>query len=411
MEPTLIFTIAACVVGFYVAWNIGSNDLANAMGTSVGSKALTIRNAIILAALLNLFGAVLVGTHVTETIQKDIVDVNSYEHIPKVFMYGVFAALLAAGICVSLATHFHLPVSTTHAVVGAMVGFGLITIGISVINLSTLRNIVLSWIISPITGGILAFLIFTWIKRSILDSDEPFESTKRILPCMVFIVFVVLALSLVYKGLENLGLNFSILQALGTAILVGISAGLITHLLLRGYKPPDEDHYVPVEKLFAHLQVLSACYVAFAHGANDVANAVGPVAAVLHVAEYGTVPLMHVQVPIMLLFLGGVAIAVGCWGGHKVMETIGERITEITPTRGFSAEFGAATTVLICSKLGLPISTTHVLVGSVIGVGMARGITALNLEMIKNILVAWLVTIPLSALLTMIIYSGMCFIL
>lgn len=403
----ILLIIAVGIVGFYVALNIGANDLANAMGTSVGSKALTVRNAIILAAFLNLFGAVLLGSHVTETIQRDIVDMSAYKNIPQVFMYGAFAALLAAGICITLATRFYLPVSTTHSVVGAMVGFGLITAGFSVINLGKLLDIVFSWIISPFAGAILAFLIFTWIKRSVLDSDKPFESAKKILPYMVFMVFFVLILSLIYKGLENLGLNLPILEALGIAALVGISAGLITYLLLRDYKPSEEDHYAPVERLFGYLQILSACYVAFAHGANDVANAIGPVAALIQVIEHGAVPLSGVSIPIELLLLGGIGIAIGCFLGHNVMKTIGERITEITPTRGFSAEFGAATTVLACSKLGLPISTTHVLVGSVVGVGFARGITALDLGIIRNIVISWLLTVPVSAFLTMLIYLSL----
>jgi PiT family inorganic phosphate transporter len=411
MEITL-FVIAVGLVGLYMAWNIGSNDVANAMGTSVGSKALTVRNAVIVAAVLTLLGAVLVGSHVTKTVVEGIVDTGAFADEPKVFMYGAFAALLAAGMCVNLATHFHLPVSTTHAVVGAMAGFGLITRGISAINLGTLFKIALSWVISPVSGAILAFLIFTWIKRSVLDSTKPFESAKKILPYMVSMVFFVLVLSLIYKGLKNLGLDIPLIEAIGIAALTGIFAGLITYLLLRGYSPTNEDHYVPVEKLFGYLQILSACYVAFAHGANDVANAIGPVAAVLYVVQNNAVPTGEgVTVPLGLLLLGGIGIAVGCWGGQKVMRTIGERITEVTPTRGFSAEFGAATTVLICSKMGLPISTTHVLVGSVIGVGFARGMAALNMGVIKNILVSWILTIPLAATLTTVIYLGIGFIL
>ena len=431
MEFLTVFIIATYAVGLYMAWNIGANDLANAMGTSVGSKVLTVRNAVILAAVLNLLGAVLVGTQVTETVQKGIVDPLAYVATPDTFMYGAFAALLAAGLCVTAATHFQLPVSTTHAVIGAMVGFGLATKGISVIMLPTLSRVVLSWVISPLAGGVIAFFIFYLIKRLVLDSLQPLKSAIKVLPYMVCMVGMVLALSMIYKGLKNIGLDFPLSTALFISVLFGIFVGLITHVLLRFYKPkipgePDisgnfrigsyckelsrDEQYPFVEKLFGYIQILSACYVAFAHGANDVANAIGPVAAVINVVHTGVIDTT-IAVPIELLILGGIGIAIGCACGYKVMETVGERITEITPTRGFSAEFSTATTVLICSKLGMPVSTTHVLVGSVIGVGFARGISALNLNVIKNIFISWVLTLPAAAILTIIIYAGLMFFL
>jgi len=404
MEST--FLVIVLFIGFYKAVNIGANDVANSMGTSVGSKTLTVAKAVILAAVLNFLGATLVGSNVTDTIRKGIIDPSAFTFEPTVFMYGAFAAMLGSAIFVSTSTYLKLPVSTTHAVVGGLIGFGLITAGYSCINIDKLIAVVLSWLISPLFGGILAFLLFTCVKRWILDSPTPFESTKKILPYLVFLIFMIISLSIFLKSPN---LKFSLIYAVGISISIAFGSGVICYHLLKRYKPGEIDHYVPVERLFGYLQVLSACSVAFAHGANDVANAIGLVAAVFHVAQTGSV-VMEVPVPTWLLAMGGIGLAIGiCTFGYRVIETVGERITEITPTRGFSAEFSAATTVLICSKLGLPISTSHTIVGSVIGVGFARGINALNLGIIKNIVLSWIVTIPIAALLTIFIYQGIQF--
>ncbi len=384
-----------------MAWNIGANDVANSMGTSVGSGVLSIRNAVIVASLLNISGAVLVGSHVTDTIRKGIVSPEAFSSNPEVFAYGAFAALLGAGLWITIATHLQLPISTTHSIVGAIVGFGLIYAGFSVINLQKLFFIILSWIISPIAGAILSFIIFKEIDKYVLDTDTPFESAERVFHYIVFIVFFVLSISIFYKGLR---LKLGILDVICISLVIGLIAGIIGNILIKRYKLRVTDQYAAVEKVFGKLQIISACCVAFAHGSNDVANAIGPVAAILSIIETHTFK-PEVHVPFELLLLGGIGIAIGIltWG-YKVMETIGKKITEITPTRGFAAEFGAAATVLACSKMGLPISTSHTLVGSVIGVGFARGITALNLNVVKNIVVSWIVTIPFAALFTMVIY-------
>jgi len=401
VDVTILFILTS-ITGFYMAWNIGANDVANSMGTSVGSGVLSIRNAVIVASLLNISGAVLVGSHVTDTIRKGIVSPEAFSSNPEVFAYGAFAALLGAGLWITIATHLQLPISTTHSIVGAIVGFGLIYAGFSVINLQKLFFIILSWIISPIAGAILSFIIFKEIDKYVLDTDTPFESAERVFHYIVFIVFFVLSISIFYKGLR---LKLGILDVICISLVIGLIAGIIGNILIKRYKLRVTDQYAAVEKVFGKLQIISACCVAFAHGSNDVANAIGPVAAILSIIETHTFkPVVHV--PFELLLLGGIGIAIGIltWG-YKVMETIGKKITEITPTRGFAAEFGAATTVLACSKMGLPISTSHTLVGSVIGVGFARGITALNLNVVKNIVVSWIVTIPFAALFTMVIYE------
>lgn len=392
-----------------MAWNIGANDVANSMGTSVGSGVITVRRAVFLAAILNILGAVLVGTHVTQVISKGIVDPAVFSKDPTVFVYGMFASILSAGIWVTVATHMRLPVSTTHSVVGAIIGFGFISSGISVINFSKLSAIILGWIVSPVAGALTAFILFTIVKILVLDTDNPFKSAKKIFPFMVSLVFIVLTSAILYKGLHwDLG-GWEILIIIA---LIGILAGLLSRLLLGYYHKPEMDHYYPVENLFGYLQILSACCVAFAHGSNDVANAIGPVAAVFQVVDGLANGISRgmlqqtVEAPVWLLALGGVGIALGIatWG-YKVMSTIGGRITEVTPTRGFAAEFGTAITVLACSLWGLPVSTSHVIVGSVVGVGFARGISALNTDVIRSIIAAWLITIPAAAMLTMVIFE------
>ncbi|OYT55007.1 MAG: phosphate permease [Candidatus Altiarchaeales archaeon ex4484_2] len=403
--PLLLTSIA----GFYMAWNIGANDVANSMGTSVGSKVLTVKQAVFLASILTIIGAVLVGNHVTETIRKGIIDPTAFAGNPEVFVYGMFSVIISAGVWVTISTKMRLPVSTTHSIVGAIIGFGLISSGLSVVNYPKLLGIILSWVISPITGGVIAFILFNMIKNSVLDSEHPFDSAKKVFPLMVSMVFMVLSFAVLYSGCH---MNLGGIDILTIVVLVSLFAGLTSMVLLGYYHKSGKDPYYQVEDLFGYLQVLSACCVAFAHGSNDVANAIGPVAAIYHVTEgianglTSGILQQSVPVPLWMLAFGGVGIAVGIstWG-HRVMETIGERITEITPTRGFAAEFSTAATVLGCSLLGLPISTSHVVVGSVIGVGFAGGINALNLNVVKNIIISWLATIPSAALLTMVIYE------
>lgn len=414
MEPTL-FLIAAGLVGFYLAWNIGANDVANSMGTSVGSGVIGVREAVFIAAILNILGAVLVGGHVTETISKGIIDPEAFSQNLELFMYGMFAAVLATSVWVTAATYLGFPVSTTHSIIGAITGFGLISTGFSAINLSKLGTIILSWILSPIAGALIAFLLFTVIRILVLDSNNPFESAKKVFPFTVSLVFITLSFAILHKSLHY---DLSTPMTLLTIIGVGILTGLVSRLFLGLYHKPKRDHYYPVEKLFGYLQIMSACCVAFAQGANDVANAVGPVSAITCVIEQicngitsGAIQ-QPTNVPFWLLTFGGFGIAVGIatWG-YKVMITIGNRITDITPTRGFAAEFGTAATVLTCSTMGLPVSTSHTIVGAVVGVGFARGISALNLNVIRRIILCWLLTIPISAVLTILIYSGLLYVL
>jgi len=415
--PIILIGGSTLAIAFYVAWSIGANDLANSMGTSVGSRALTIRKAIIIAGIFEFAGAVLVGSHVTTTLQKGIV--NPYTPVfasdPYLYIYGMLAALLAAAIWISISTYFSLPISTSQSIVGAIIGFGVIAAGVSAVSWSKMIEIGESWILSPIVGAALAFFIFLIIKKVIFDTNKPFESAKKSLPFFTFALFSVIIFS-IFKSLECTSfpvIPFYIVVAI--TIIVGIISAIITYILLNRYKTikinTDAEAYHAIEHFFIYLQIITACFVAFAHGSNDVANAIGPLAAVIDILQNGAIQSVIIC-PIWLIALGGVGIIVGLatWG-HKVIATIGEKITEITPTRGFSAEFSTAFVVLVCSRLGLPVSTSQVLVGSVIGVGLAKGIVAVDLKVIKKIFVCWVITVPVSALTSAIIFIGLTLII
>lgn len=409
MDIYLITGIISIIAGFYMAWTIGANDVANAMGTSVGSGALTLKQAVVVAGIFEFAGAVLVGSHVTDTIRKGMIDPVVFTASPDVLMIGMLSALLASAIWLQLATHWGLPVSTTHSIVGAVVGFALIAVGTSAISWGKVSQIVASWVISPLMGGVIASTMFIFIRNRILDRQHPIVAVKKYTPYLVFILFAILTLSLVYKGLKNLKLDLAMNEALVVAVLVGLIAALIARFFIEKINP-IEDGGLPgelavVESAFRRLQIITACYMAFAHGANDVANAIGPLAAIYSISTTHVVS-MQVAVPIWILILGGAGIIIGLatWG-YKVIETIGKKITEMTPSRGFSAEFGAATTVLVCSKMGLPISTTHTLVGAVVGVGMARGLASLNLRVVRNIAYSWIITLPIAGLLSILFYE------
>jgi len=404
---TLILAIAL-IGGLYMAWNIGANDVANAMGTSVGSGAVTFKQAVILAGIFEFLGAMLVGGHVTDTIRKGIVSPEVLAD-PDVFIAGMLSALLAAAIWLNVATYFGLPVSTTHSIVGAIFGFGLLYGGFGSVNWGKLCSIVASWIISPLAGALLGYGMFRYINSKIFKSDSPALSARAVGPRMVFMVIFILVLSIIYKGLTNLHLNFGLATAVGIAAAAGLLAALICRMILaRIWKDCDNlclaDQLDMVEQVFRILQVFTACYVAFAHGANDVANAVGPLAGVYTAIKMQAVSV-KVAVPPWILALGAVGIVVGLvtWG-YRVIATVGEKITELTPTRGFAATFACATTVLVCSRMGLPISTTHTLVGAVVGVGLARGISALDRKVVVNIAYSWIITIPAAAILTALLY-------
>ena len=409
MEGNLIILVVAILVGLYSAINIGANDVANSMATSVASGALTIKKAVVVAAVCNILGAVLVGTHVANTIRKGLIDPSQFADKPNQLLFGMLAAVLGSALWVNFATYLKLPVSTTHSIIGGVIGFGLVSVGFAGIEWKVVLYVVLSWIISPLFGGLIGFGIFTIIKKSILSSPKPIAQTKKIGPFFTGIVVFILSLAIIYKGLKNLHLNLPILEALLVSFVIGLGGYFVGSMLLRKYKEKGTDPYYQVERMANPLQVLSASFQAFSHGANDVANAVGPVAAIVAIIQTHSVE-MAVSIPIWLLLIGGAGLAFGIYGwGHRVMDTVGKKITSITPTRGFSAEFGTATTVLLCSRLGMPVSTTHVAVGNIIGVGLARGISAINLDVLKKIFSAWVISLPAAGFFSVVIYLILSF--
>ena len=404
-----IILVVAVSFGFYMAWNIGANDAANSMGTSVGSGALTLKQAVIAASIFSFVGAVLLGGDVTNTIRKGMIDPGIFADTPFYLIYGMLAALFATGLWLQLATYYGLPVSTTHSIVGAILGIGFTVGGLDALNIKKILQIFASWVVSPVSGGLIAFIVFTYIKKKIIDTKTPLHNVKTQAPYLAFSVFVILTLSLIYKGMKNLHLNVPFDKALVISIGAGILSFFICNMLTKKIKGDEKNGFKKefhrMEKIFGYLQILTALYVALAFGANDVANAIGPLAAIVSAIQTKTVA-MKIGVPIWVLALGGIGIAVGiCTWGYKVIETTGKRITELTPSRGFSAEFGTATTVLGCSLMGLPVSTTHTLVGSIIGVGIARGIATLNFQVVKNIVLSWIITLPLTAILSIIIFK------
>ena len=404
-DPTMI-AMALMSIGFgiYMAWTIGANDVANAMATSVGSGTISHKQAVLVAGIFNFSGSAFAGGNVTETVRKGIVNTDLFVNDPNLLILGMVAALLAAAIWLHGATLFGMPVSTTHSIVGAIVGFALLVYGMQAVQWDKVFQIVLSWVVSPLFGGLISFMMFVLIRKTILNANNPVRSVKIWAPFFGALTIGIIAVSMLFKGLKNLHIQLTTGQIWMIVIGAALIGFLVITFIVRQRKIDGKD-MKKIESIFMILQLLTACYVAFAHGANDVANAVGPMAAVIATIQQGVVAL-KVPVPFWILLVGGGGILSGLITyGYKVMRTVGKNITEITPTRGFSAEFAAATVVLIASKLGLPVSTTHTLVGAVLGVGFAQGFDALNFKVVRSIALSWLITLPIAAALTAVIFS------
>lgn len=409
MEYGITFLVLACIFGLFMAWGIGANDVANAMGTSVGSGAITIKQAVIIAAIFEFAGAFLAGGQVTKTIRKGIVDADLLSSTPELLVFGMLASLLAAGIWLLVASRFGWPVSTTHTIVGAIVGFAAVGIGFEAVHWGKVGTIVMSWVISPALAGIVSYWLFRSVQKLILSTENPFENAKRYVPFYIFLTGFIIALVTMYKGLKHVGLETSAMQNYGMAVIVGLIIMGISIFYIRKIEiVPEADkdfHFANVERVFGVLMVVTACAMAFAHGSNDVANAIGPVAAVVGIVQSGGDIAQKSVLPVWVLILGGAGIVAGLmmYGKH-VIATIGKKITELTPSSGFAATLAAATTVVFASGTGLPISTTHTLVGAVLGVGLARGIGALNLTVVRTIFLSWIVTLPAGALMSIMFF-------
>ena len=388
----------AGILALYMAWAIGANDVANAMGTSVGSGALTVGGAIIVAAVLEFAGAFLAGGHVTDTVRKGMLDLSMMTR--EQLIYGMLGSLAAAGTLLVVATRFGLPISTTHSIVGAIVGFGAIAVGVDAVKWGKIAQIVLSWVTSPLLAGVIAFFIFQITRIKVLDRPDPVAQIRKLGPVFFFFVFFIIGLVTLFKGLKPLKLDLNLTQSLIGSVTLGLIGAAIGAFFIRRVDVGEDDpkhRFSRVERIFVVLQILTACAIAFAHGSNDVANSIGPLAAISHAVQ-GMDLGSKAPVEPWMLAIGGIGIVIGLatWG-YRVMETIGKKITELTPSRGFAAELAAATTIVVASRLGIPISTTHTLVGAVLGVGLARGIGALDLRVVGKILASWVATLPLAA--------------
>jgi PiT family inorganic phosphate transporter len=404
-----ILIVVAAAVGFLMAWGIGANDVANAMGTSVGSKALTIKQAILIAMVFEFAGAYLAGGEVTSTIRKGIIESAYFVDIPELLVFGMISSLLAAGIWLAFASYLGWPVSTTHSIIGAIVGFTAVGVSSDAVQWGAVGAIVGSWVVTPAISGFIAYLIFQSAQKLIFDTDNPFESAKRYVPIYMGFAGFVMALVTIKKGLKHVGLQIpngqDYLWAIAIALLLAGVGKIFIQRIKIDPQTQKEAQFANVEKVFAMLMVVTACCMAFAHGSNDVANAIGPLAAVVSIVNSGGEIGASAALVWWILPLGGIGIVAGlALFGHRVIKTIGNGITHLTPSRGFAAELSAASTVVLASGTGLPISTTQTLVGAVLGVGMARGIAAINLAVVRNIVVSWVITLPAGAGLSIIFF-------
>jgi PiT family inorganic phosphate transporter len=408
MEYMVLYIALAAAFGLFMAWGIGANDVANAMATSVGSRAVTIKQAVLIAAVFEFAGAVLAGGGVTSTIRRGMIDTGLLVDKAELLVFGMLAALLAAGTWLLIASWRGWPVSTTHSIIGAIVGFGAVGLGIEAVKWGTVGVIAMSWVVSPLLGGAIAYAVFVTVQKLILERDDPLTQARRWVPFYIFLTGFTITLITLTKAIEHIGVMLGPVLSVLVSAGVGITIALIGMYFIRRIKiDPEAErafHFHTVERVFGVLMIVSACAMAFAHGSNDVANAVGPVAAVVSVATSGQVD-QEAVVSIWILMIGAIGIVIGlATYGFKVIRTVGRQITRLTPSRGFAANLGAATTIVLASGTGLPISTTHTLVGAVLGVGLARGIAAINLRVVRGIFASWLITVPAGAILAIIFF-------
>ena len=406
-----LLLIMACIFGFFMAWGVGANDVANAMGTSVGAQAITIKQAIIIAMIFEFTGAWLAGGEVTSTIRSSIIDIESagFDDRPELLIFGMLSSLLAAGIWLVVASKYGWPVSTTHSIIGAIVGFAVVGISVDSVMWGQVLEIIASWIISPVFSGTIAFLLFLSVEKLVLSKDDPLKYAKKFVPYYMFLVGFVIAMVTLVKGLSHIGLELTFSQSTFLALTFALLTVTIGVFLLRRLQLHDSDQpgaqMQSVERVFGVLMIFTACSMAFAHGSNDVANAIGPLAAINSVIANNGAFEAESALPVWILLLGGFGIVTGLamWG-YRVIRTIGKNITELTPSRGFAAEIAAATTVVIASGTGIPVSTTHTLVGAVLGVGLARSMSALNLGVVGRIFLSWIITLPAGAILSIVFF-------
>lgn len=411
IEHALVYAVLACVFGFFMAWGVGANDVANAMGTSVGSGALTMRQAIVIAIIFEAAGSLFASGQVTHTIGSGMLHLPELSYQTHNLILGMLASLLAAGTWLLVATYFGWPVSTTHSIVGAVLGFSTVCLGVESVAWGVIGNIALSWLVTPLLAGLLAYLLFNSVQRFIFNTEHPIACARYWIPAYIFVVVFVMAMVTFTQGLKN-HLHMARPMAVGLSCVFSVVGAFVGYSRLKQLPPSaGKSHrlqFEKVEQMFALLMVVTAAAMAFAHGSNDVANAVGPLAAVINIVQskHGLAAAMHAPTPYWVMVLGAAGIVTGLMMyGFKVIATIGNNITQLTPSRGFAAQLATATIVVLSSGFGLPVSTTQVMVGSVLGVGLARGIGALNLRVVRNIFMSWMITLPIGAFFAILYFQ------
>jgi inorganic phosphate transporter, PiT family len=407
LDHAFLIIIIALVLGFIMTWGVGANDLANILSTSIGSRSVSVKQALMIAVVFEFAGALLGGSHVTNTIRSGIINASLLSHQPDILLFGMLSVLLASGIWMLFASYIGMPVSITNATVGSLVGFGVVVLGPHAIYWGKVGAIALSWVLSPTIAGVVAYLLFLTIKRTIFDTQSPASSINRFFPFYFFLVGLVLANMVVLKGLVHLGWQ---LDAGSSFLIVLIVATLIMLLGLWLARfvpyPPNEKRFrqhIYVEKRFSILMLFTACAMVFAHGSNDVAIAMGPIAAIISLVRHNG--QIVGAFPYWILWFGGFGVIVGLFMyGRKVIATVGSNITDLTPSRAFAATLAGASTVICSTSFGIPVSATQTLVGGVLGIGLARGLAALNVTTVRNIFMSWLVTVPAGAGLSIVIF-------
>lgn len=390
--------------GFFMAFSLGANDVANSMASAVGARAITVRQAVIIAGTLTFIGAVFLGSHVTATITRGIINPEQIAD-PRIMMLGMFSALMAASLWVLIASLTALPVSSTHSIVGSILGFGIVAAGPAVVNWWVLSGVVLSWIISPLFAGAIAFTIFSHIRKYIFYKQHFLQQARIWAPRWIALTALILGYSFIYKTPVGKDLELTRTMALIFTSMLAVCAWFAGRLIINRITREKEQSVEEVEGIFRRLQIMTSSYVALSHGANDVANAIGPVAAIYILARHHEL-VQTAEVPLFMLVLGGLGLSAGiALLGKKVIATVGSRITTLTNTRGFAVDFSAATTVLIASNMGMPVSTTHSCVGGVTGVGLARGFSAVNFGVLLRIVGYWILTVPIAAFTSIIIFQ------
>lgn len=410
MDYAILYLILAITLCLFMTWGVGANDLANVMSTTMGSKAVTVKQAMLIAIIFEFAGAFLGGNGVTETMRDGIINTSLLSQQPLILIEGMLGVLLACTVWMNLASYLGVPVSITNALVGSMVGFGCVVLGNDTIHWQQVYHIAIGWVTSPLIAGVTAYGLFFSIQQVIFVKNDPLEKAKLYIPIYLFLVGSILSFITVFKGLHHFNIQLNFKQNLAVALATSISITIIGMIFIKRISERPNmrrrEKFLQVEKYFAVLMAMTACAMVFAHGANDVSLAVGPLSIVYSLVIHANQPFGALDYPAWIILLGCIGVIAGLlMYGRKVIETVGSSITALTPSRAFAATLAAATAVVVATSLGIPVSATQTLVGAVLGVGLARGIGALNLIVIRNIFTSWILTLPAASLLTILAYK------